>query len=146
MSLRGSIKARIDDKGRLKVPTVFRAAVEQDHGTGLYITSLNSTGNHVRIYPLPVWEEIEAKLNSMSTTHPVRNKFLKVTSFYGQVAELDSQGRVLIHPRLREAAAMVGDVDVVGALNHLQVWNYERLLAEIHAEPLTDTELGDLPI
>ena len=146
MSLRGSIKARIDDKGRLKLPTVFRTAVEKDHGTGLYITSLNSAGNHVRIYPLPVWEEIEAKLNAMSSTHPVRNKFLKVTSFYGQPAELDSQGRVLIHPRLRDTAAMVGDVDVVGALNHLQVWNYERLLGEIQAEPLTDAELGELPI
>jgi MraZ protein len=146
MSLRGSIKARIDDKGRLKVPNSFRAILEERYGPTLYLTSFSSSGHYVRMYPMAVWEELEAKLHALSATSPARNKFLKVTSFFGQAAELDGQGRVLIHPRLREAAAMVGDVDVVGALNHLQVWNYERLLQEIQGEPLTDEDLGGLPL
>ena len=44
---------------------------------------------------------------------PEVDRFFKHTSFYGQVAEIDNQGRLLIHPRLREKAAMAGEVSVV---------------------------------
>ena len=58
--LRGNAPARIDDKGRLKVPTAFRAVIQEEHGRELFVTSL--TGESVRIYPMPVWLEIEQKL------------------------------------------------------------------------------------
>ena len=47
--LRGNYAAKIDDKGRLKIPNAFRALVEKTHGTELFVTSL--TGESVRIYP-----------------------------------------------------------------------------------------------
>ena len=49
--LRGNYTARIDIKGRLKVPTEFRRLMEEKHGKDFYITSL--TGECVRIYSLP---------------------------------------------------------------------------------------------
>ena len=51
--LRGNYTARIDIKGRLKVPTPFRRLIEEKHGGDFYITSL--TGENVRIYPLVEW-------------------------------------------------------------------------------------------
>jgi DNA-binding transcriptional regulator/RsmH inhibitor MraZ len=45
---------------------------------------------------------------------PARVKFLDRVNFYGQVTEFDVQGRVLIPGRLRDAAGMAGDVDVLG--------------------------------
>ncbi len=48
---RGNAPARIDDKGRLKVPNAFRSALESKHGRELFLTSL--TGEYVRIYPMP---------------------------------------------------------------------------------------------
>ena len=50
----------IDDKGRLKVPNGFRTLIEDQHGRELFVTSL--TGESVRIYPMPVWLDIEQKL------------------------------------------------------------------------------------
>ena len=58
--LRGNYAARIDDKGRLKIPNAFRALVEDQHGTGVFVTSV--TGEYVRIYPMPVWLALEEKL------------------------------------------------------------------------------------
>jgi MraZ protein len=136
--LRGNSPARIDDKGRLKVPNGFRAAIQDTHGRELFVTSL--TGDSVRIYPMPVWLEIERKLAQMPSTHPSRQKFLDRVNFFGQVAELDPQGRVLIQPRLRDTALMIGEVDVLGQQNFLEVWNHDRFLARLAGEPFSDAD------
>jgi MraZ protein len=140
--LRGNHSARIDDKGRLKVPSAFRSVIEEKYGTQLFVTSTD--GESVRIYPLPVWQEIEARLAAMPSTHPARRRFLDRVNYFGQIAELDGQGRVLIHPRLRDSAAISGDVDVLGVLTYLDVWNHDRFATRIASNPLTDDDLNAL--
>ena len=135
---RGNAPARIDDKGRLKVPNGFRALLEAKFGRDLFLTSL--TGESVRIYPMPVWLETEEKLGRMPSTHPARLRFLDRVNYYGQAGELDAQGRTLIPVRLRESATMTGDVDVLGYYNYLEVWNHDRLVAKLQREPYTDDD------
>jgi len=136
--LRGSYPARIDDGGRLKLPNAFRALVEGQHGTSVYLTSV--TGASVRIYPMPVWLAVEERLSRMPSTHPARARFLDRVNYFGQIAELDKQGRVGIPARLREAAAMTGDVDVLGQVDYLDVWNHERFVTKLANEPFTDDD------
>jgi len=136
--LRGNAPARIDDKGRLKVPTAFKVVVAAQYGRELFVTSL--TGESVRIYPMPVWIEIERKLAQIPTTHPARLRFFSRVNYYGQAAELDNQGRVLIHARLRESSGMTGDVDVFGQYDHLEVWNHERFVTKLANDPFTDAD------
>ena len=135
---RGNEPARIDDKGRLKVPNAFRALFESKYGRELFLTSV--TGEYVRLYPMPVWLEVEHKLGAMASTHPARLRFLDRVNYFGQAGELDSQGRVLIPLRLREAATMSGDVDVLGQVNYLDVWNHDRFLTKLQREPFTDDD------
>jgi transcriptional regulator MraZ len=136
--LRGHEQARIDDKGRLKVPNVFRSFLESKYGRELFLTSL--TGEYVRLYPMPVWLEIEEKIGKVPSTHPSRLRFLDRVNFFGQAAELDTQGRVLIPVRLRETAAIAGDVDVLGQYNYLDTWNHDRLQARLQRDPYTDDD------
>jgi MraZ protein len=136
--LRGSTSARIDDKGRLKVPNAFRRLVEEKHGREVFLTSL--TGEYVRIYPMPVWLELEERLAAMPSTHPSRLRYLDRINYFGSDGELDSQGRVIIPARLRDAASMNGDVDVLGQMNYLDVWNHDRFLAKMQREPFTDDD------
>ena len=136
--LRGSFPAKIDDKGRLKLPAAFKAFVEEQHGAGLYVTSLS--GDSVRLYPMPVWLGVEQRVSRMPSTHPARVKFLDRVNFYGQALEFDTQGRVLIPAKLREGAGMVGDVDVLGQVDFLEVWNHDRFLAKLQREPFTDDD------
>jgi len=136
---RGSYSAKIDDKGRLKLPNAFKALVETQHrATGVYVTSL--TGQSVRLYPMPVWLAVEERLSRMPSTHPARVKFLDRVNYFGQVAEFDNQGRVLIHPRLRESAGMAGEVDVIGNYDYLDVWNHDRFLSRMQRDPFTDDD------
>ena len=126
--LRGRSPAKIDEKGRLKVPAAFRALIEQQYGSQLFVTSLDEHQS-VRIYPMPVWQEIERKLAALPTTLAARNAFLETVNFNGQVCELDKQGRVLISPYLRESAEIIGEVDVLGMNDYLEVWNHLKCVA-----------------
>src|SRR5438552_10652332 len=130
--LRGNYTARIDSKGRLKVPTLFRRYVEEKYGSNFYLTSL--TGECVRIYPLPEWESIEQRLSLLPSMDPARRKFLDRTNYYGQQSTMDGQGRALIHPLLRQSAAAVGDVVVLRYVTSVDVWELDtstqRLVAE----------------
>ena len=137
--LRGSYSAKIDGKGRLKIPGAFRTLVEDQHGaTGLYLTSLS--GDSVRIYPMSVWMAVEQRLSKMPSTHPARSKFLDRVNYFGQASEFDVQGRVLIPPKLRDIAGMSGEVDVIGQVDYLDVWNHERFLAKLQREAFTDDD------
>jgi MraZ protein len=135
---RGNAPARIDDKGRLKMPSVFRSLLESKYGRDLFLTSL--TGEYVRIYPMPVWLDLEQKLAAMPSTHPSRLRFLDRVNYFGQAAELDGQGRVVIPSHLRDTATMNGDVDVLGQFNYLDVWNHDRFMTKLQREPYTDED------
>ena len=127
--LRGNAPATIDEKGRLKVPSSFRAHIEESWGSDFYVTSLS--GESVLIYPLPIWQEIEERLAKLPSLNPTKKKFLDRTNFYGQVTAADKSGRILIPALLRESAQMTGEVAVLGYLDHLEVWNNKRFLGRI---------------
>jgi MraZ protein len=139
---RGNAPASIDDKGRLKVPNLFRSLLESKYGRELFITSL--TGEYVRIFPMPVWVELEEKLAQVPSSHPSKLRFLDRVNYFGQAAELDGQGRLVIPVRLREAATMSGEVDVLGHGNYLDVWNHDRFIAKIQRDPYTDDDARSL--
>ena len=137
MKLRGNYPATADDKGRLKIPAAFLEELKE-FGKEFYITS--QRGESARIYPMKVWSEIEDKVAKLPSTNKVKRKFLMRTSYYGQVAELDGQGRVLIPSILREAAQIKGEVDVFGQLDHLEVMNHTKVLDQMKNEPYTDED------
>ena len=132
--LRGSHLATVDEKGRMKVPADFLAELRRS-GKKFYVTSEN--GDRARVYPMKVWEEIEKKLAKLSSHNPSKQKFLARTNYYGQVVELDGQGRILIPPVLRDAAQMKGEVTVSAQLTYLEVWNHARFLEQLKNNPIT---------
>lgn len=136
--LRGNYTARIDSKGRLKVPTLFRRYMDEKYGANFYVTSL--TGDCVRIYPLPEWESIEQRLSLLPSMDPARRKFLDRANYYGQQSAMDGQGRVLIHPLLRKSAEVLGDVAVLGYMTYLEVWELEKFQQRLLSDPYTEED------
>lgn len=132
--LRGSYLVRVDDKGRVKLPNQFRAAISEAHGHHVYVTSV--TGDEVLVFPMPVWVEVERK--AASSGHPARKSFLERVNYYGQETEFDPNGRLLIPPRLRDVAQISGDVDVIAKYDHLEVWNHQRFEARLARDPFTE--------
>ena len=144
--LRGNYPATVDSKGRLKIPSTFLGTL-RDYGDEFFVTSEN--GDRVRVYPMKVWKQIEEKLAQLSSHNATKQKFLNRTNYFGQVVKMDRQGRVLIPPVLREAAEMKGEVDVLGNLNYLEVWNHGRFMDSLKSSPITADDwktLDDLGI
>lgn len=117
---------------------MFRGVIHDQHGADVFVTSV--TGESVLIYPMPVWLEIEQKLSKMASTHPSRLKYLDRVNYYGQEGELDSQGRVVIPPHLRESASIIGEVRVFGRINYIEVWNAERFAQKLQLGPWTEED------
>ena len=138
MTLRGNHPARIDEKGRIKIPNGFRLLIQSQYGEELFVTSV--TGEYVRLYPMAVWMEIERKLAQVPSTNPSRQRFLDRVNYFGQAVAMDKQGRVVLPQMLRESAAMAGEVSVLGLQNHLEVWNQKRLQERFKKEPFTDDD------
>lgn len=141
---RGSAPAKIDDKGRLKIPTDFRRLIEERYGQDLFVTSV--VGDSALIYPLMVWEEIEQKLVALPSTDRTKVRYLERVNYFGQQVSLDVQGRILIPQLLRESAGMNGDVVVSGQLNHLVIWNHERFAKRLEDQPFTDEDFHALSL
>jgi MraZ protein len=138
---RGNHPTRVDEKGRLKVPADFKRVIDEKYGAKFYITSMD--GKVAHLYPFEEWEQIEAKLNGLSNFNPAKKRFLTVTNYYGQVVEMDAQGRLLIPQLLRESASLKADVAVMGFLNHLEVQGMEQVKAEVE-QGFTDADQAEL--
>jgi MraZ protein len=131
----------MDEKGRLKVPADFKHEIEERYVSSngkFYVTSRD--GKLAEVYPMEEWEKIEAKLDQLPTMNPAVRKFLDNTNYYGQVVEMDGQGRLLMPGLLREAANLQGEVAVVGSLRHLRVRNMEAYRKQVVENPVTDED------
>ena len=135
---RGSAPAKIDAKGRLKIPTSFRNELEERFGRELFITSV--VGDSALVYPLSSWREVEDRLAALPSTDRTKQRFLERVGYYGQQSELDAQGRVVLPPILRESADMKGDVVVSARLDHLEVWNHARLQKRFSEQPFSEAD------
>jgi MraZ protein len=132
----------MDEKGRIKLPAAYRRYMDEHYGSEFYVTSL--TGEYARLYPMEEWMLIEEKLQTRGTMDKSVRKFLDRTNYYGQLAEMDSQGRLLIHPLLRSNAELVGDVAVLGYLQYLEVWEMDKFKTRIEGDPYTDDDAASL--
>ena len=116
--------------------------IDEKYAQKFYITSLD--GNIAQVYPFEEWERIEQKLAALSTYNPTKKKFLNRANYYGQVVEMDGQGRLLVPQILREAAQIRGEVAVLGNLTYLEVRNLEAFRKEIDEQAFTDEDTKTL--
>ena len=123
--LRGHADARIDDKGRLKMPSIFKKTLDATYGGALFVTAL--TDDYLQIYPLQVWEEIESRVNAMGAMNPLKRKFLTRANRCGAELEMDGQGRISLKPSQRTLVGIQADVVVIGCTDHLELWPAEDI-------------------
>ena len=132
---RGNHPAKVDEKGRLKLPAAFKQLLDAQGVTQFYITSTD--GKSAEIWPLPEWEKREAQLAEFSTLDDAVQKYLNLTSYYGQQVEMDNQARVLLPQILRSKARLDADVAVFGKTTYLEVHNREMFEQTLPANEMT---------
>ncbi len=135
----GSYKARFDKGGRIKIPEKFRAAIEEEYGKEVFITSL--TDEAVQIYPLSVWKKL-AGITEEGLIHlkPDVRMFMLRVNLKGTQYEIDSKGRVLISQAMKEKAKLENEVEIIGLNNHLEIWSKNVINKMLDQNPLTDED------
>jgi MraZ protein len=142
--LMGHAPAKVDEKGRLKIPANFRKVIEEQHGSDCFITSMD--GERALIYPMPVWYAFQGRISKVPSTSTAKTKLLEKVNYFGQVGTIDAQGRVLIPTILRNVAGIAEDVVVIGNTDHLIVWNGEKIQQRMTETPLTNDDWKELEL
>ena len=123
------------------MPADFKREIERSYDGQFYITSFD--GAVIKLYPLKEWELFEQKILK-SSSHRKREQFSDVTSYYGQVVELDTQGRLTIAEWLRNKFGLKGEVAVIGKLDHIEIRVMEDFSRAVETNPLTPEDLDEL--
>jgi MraZ protein len=121
---RGSSTLNLDSKGRLAVPSRHRDFLQSYCGGRLIITA--DPSKCLLIYPLPDWEPIEKKLNSLSSFNPQTRSLQRLLVGNASDVELDSAGRILVPTSLRQFAGLEKSVVLAGQGNKFEVWDEEK--------------------
>jgi len=140
----GHAPAKVDEKGRLKIPAGFRKLIEDKYGVECFITSTD--GQRALIYPMAVWADFHARLAKVPSTSVAKTKLLERINYYGQVGSIDAQGRVLVPTILRSVAGIAEDVVVIGNTDHLIVWNEEKIHRRMGETPMTAEDFKELEL
>ena len=120
---KGTYHHRIDPKGRLPVPAVFRRALAEGGADTVVVTVLDQC---LAAYPPAEWARLEAQLVAMPTlSRPVKALTRLLTSRAAD-CEIDVQGRILLGPSMRAVAGLDREAVVIGVLNRFEVWAPER--------------------
>ncbi len=118
---RGFNPINIDEKGRLAIPTRYRAELREccDHQLVLTV----SPDKCLFLYPLPEWEEIERKLSKLSSLDKRAKRLQRLLIGHATECELDAQGRFLISEPLRQFAGLEKRVVLVGQGIKFEIWD-----------------------
>lgn len=140
----GHSPAKIDEKGRLKVPAGFRKIIEERYGSDCFITSKD--GERALVYPMAVWLDYHQRLAKLPSSSLAKEKLMDRLNYFGHVASFDAQGRLLIPAVLREVAGIADDVVVLGSQDHLILWNEQKIQKRFSEQPLTAEDMKELEL
>ncbi len=139
---RGSYTLKIDDRGRIIVPSRYRNILETQFGKDIYLTSVND--DHILFYPLHIWEIIEQKIGKIQLRTRKIEDFVRVTGYWGTESELDPKGRVLIPPDLREKINLKDSVLMIGQIDYIAIWNSEVFEEKYAKKSFSDGEMDEI--
>jgi MraZ protein len=120
---RGISSINLDGKGRLAIPTRYRAELEERCDNQLIVTV--GLDKCLLLYPLPEFEEIERKLVKLPALNKQAKRLQRLLVGHAAECELDAQGRFLIPEPLRRFAALDKLVALVGQGNKFEIWDEE---------------------
>lgn len=140
---RGINLIQLDAKGRMAMPARYRTRL-QDLAQGRLIVTIDTQEACLLLYPLPEWELIEQKIEALPSFHKAARRIQRLLIGHATELELDSNGRILLPPLLREYASLDKQVMLVGQGKKFEIWNetgWQQEREEWLSEETTDESL-----
>ncbi len=126
---RGATSLNLDAKGRLAVPSRHRDALFAESAGRVVLTA--HPHRCLLLYPQPAWEPIQAKIMSLSSFDRQSSAMQRLLVGYAEDIDLDSAGRLLVSPALREFAGLDKQAMLVGQGSHFEVWSMDGWKAQL---------------
>jgi MraZ protein len=135
-AFKGGPVLTLDGKGRITVPARYREVLMSAVGGQMMVSK-----SHVRclsLFPRPVWDQFEARLNAMpATADGLRRLYIGSAT----EAAIDGASRVLLPPELRAWAGLEKDVVFMGMGNRFELWDKSRY--EAHETAVLEQDMSD---
>ena len=122
---RGAAKVTLDDKGRMVVPTRYRAQL-LEQSAGQLVVTVDRDGECLLIYPLSHWEQVERALMALPSLHAQARRLQRLMVGHATDLALDGHGRMLLPPELREFAGLDRRAMLIGQGNRCELWDESR--------------------
>ncbi|WP_440210360.1 division/cell wall cluster transcriptional repressor MraZ [Actinobacillus pleuropneumoniae] len=127
---RGVTSISIDNKGRIAIPTRYRAELREQH-EGVLVFTVDIRQPCLLLYPLHEWETVEQKLLALSNFDPMQRRIQRVMQGFATECEMDAAGRILLSPTLRQHAQLEQQIMLVGQLNKFEIWQDKQWQSQI---------------
>jgi len=125
---RGVSSINLDAKGRIAIPTRYRAELQDSCECQMVVTvavddkCIGEKGC-LWLYPVPEWEKLELTVSKLPTLNKMAGKLKRFLIGNASECEMDGQGRLLLPEKLRKFAGMEKRIVLVGQLNKFEIWN-----------------------
>ncbi len=126
---RGATSLSLDAKNRLAVPTKHREALLLECAGNLVLTA--HPHRCLLLYPQAAWEPIQEKMMALSSFDKQSSALQRLLVGYAEDLTMDSAGRLLVSPVLRDFAGLSKEVMLVGQGSHFELWNMQDWHAQL---------------
>ncbi|WP_338033051.1 division/cell wall cluster transcriptional repressor MraZ [Dethiosulfovibrio faecalis] len=116
----GNYDHKIDDKGRMILPSRFR------HALGSPVVCTVGIERCMSVYPLDSWQTFVARFDELPFSKEKSRNFKRVLFSMADEIVPDKTGRILIAPSLRGYGGLEEDVSVIGVEDHIEIWDRVR--------------------
>lgn len=132
---RGINSINLDPKGRMMMPARYRAELESE-AKGELVVTIDAEEKCLLLYPLPVWEEIEKKIENLPSFNQVTRRIQRLLIGHATELEMDGNGRILLPQLLREYANITKYLMLIGQGKKFEIWD-KKIWTEGRAKWLT---------
>ncbi len=119
---RGVSNLSLDAKGRIVLPARYRERLAEICASQMVVT-IDTDQPCLLIYPLPEWEEIEAKIEALPSFNPTTRRIQRLLIGHATEVEVDGNGRMLLSNPLREYAQLGKKVVLIGQGKKFELWD-----------------------
>ena len=120
----GEYEATVDPKGRFLLPAGFKKQLPAEEGNQFVIN--RGFEKCLTLYPMKSWEPIFAEISQLNDFDSKVREFRRYFLNGATTIELDTAGRILLPPNLREHAGLEKDIVLVAAVNKIEIWDKKK--------------------
>ena len=127
----GTYECKIDDKGRLKVPSSLIKQMENFEDK-TFVVKRSVFQSCLEVYPMKAWDKLMDKINKLNRFIKKNADFIRMFTAGVKTVELDSAGRMQISKDLTHFANLQKDIVITSAGELFEIWDkevYEKVIA-----------------